>query len=101
MSAKFEVGKTYSTGEGRDYVWRFTVVKRTPKVITIVDANPVTEADKAPKRVGVTIGFNGHEIALPLGRYSMAPVINADMPYEPEPEPRDALYGLGLKAVAL
>jgi len=31
----------------------------------------------------------------------MAPVISADMPYEPKPEPRDALYGLGLKAVAL
>jgi hypothetical protein len=31
MSAKFEVGKTYSTGEGRDYVWRFTVVSRAQR----------------------------------------------------------------------
>lgn len=81
---KFEVGKIYSTGEARDYVWRFLVVKRTAKFITIVDANPVTEADLEPRRVGVTIGYGGHEIALPLGRYSMAPVINADRPLEAE-----------------
>ena len=30
-------------------------------------------------RVGVKPGWDGHEFALPLGKYSMAPTINADL----------------------
>lgn len=101
MAAKFEVGKIYSTGEGRDYVWRFRVTKRTAKFITISEVVNGYEPDP-PKRVGVKVSsFDGNEYALPLGRYSMAPVITAERVFVPVPEPRDALYGLGLKAVAL
>ena len=74
---KFKVGSIYSTGEGSDYVWRFKVVSRTAKFITIVDVKePVRTIRK-----GVTVGYGGHEFALPLCTYSMAPVITADAPY--------------------
>ncbi len=72
----FKVGATYSTGEANDYTWRFRVVSRTAKFITIVDVSHGTEGEIS--RVGVKAGWGGHEIALPLGSYSMAPVINAD-----------------------
>jgi hypothetical protein len=77
MSEKFEVGKTYSTGEGRDYVWRFRVTRRTAKFITISEIVNGYEPEP-PKRVGVKVGWGGNEYALPLGSYSMAPVISAD-----------------------
>lgn len=70
----FEVGQTYDTGRG-DYIWTFTVVKRTARFITI-------ESDQGKtSRVGVKVSSYGgrtYEWALPLGSYSMAPVINAD-----------------------
>lgn len=74
-TAAFEVGATYDTGHG-DYVWRFEVIARTAKFLTIRDI----DGDGSTTRVGVTAGYHGHEIALPLGRYSMAPVMNADRP---------------------
>ena len=70
----FQTGTTYTTGRG-DYEWTFTVTKRTAKFITIVD-----ELDGSTKRVGVRTGWKGHEYALPLGDYSMAPTISADRP---------------------
>ena len=73
--ARFVVGSTYSTGEANDYTWRFRVIKRTAKFITVQD---VTHGAGDTIRVGVSAGWQGHEIALPLGRYSMAPVISAD-----------------------
>lgn len=73
----FKVGDCYSTGEGRDYVWRFEVVARTAKFITVQDYN----ARKGEtSRVGVKRGSDGHEYALPLGNYAMAPTINAARP---------------------
>ncbi|CAB4169587.1 hypothetical protein UFOVP1305_5 [uncultured Caudovirales phage] len=71
---KFEIGKTYTTGEGRDYVWHFTVVARTKKFITIL--NDSYRSDEKV-RVGVS-EWQGVERALPLGSFSMAPVITAD-----------------------
>lgn len=67
----FRIGATYTTGEGHDYVWHFTVTARTAKFITLVDKYGDTS------RVGV-YSFDGIEHALPLGRYSMAPIISAD-----------------------
>jgi hypothetical protein len=68
----FQPGNVYSTGEARDYVWRFKVIKRTAKFITIADIQ-----NGETRRVGVTV-WNGVEHALPLGSYSMAPGIAAD-----------------------
>lgn len=72
----FVVGQTYTTGEARDYVWHFRVVSRTAKFITVVDVSHGTAGEE--KRIGVRKGYNGYEVALPLGRYSMAPTISAD-----------------------
>ena len=72
-TAAFAIGTTYTTGRGADYVWTFTVIARTAKFITVEDKyGEVT-------RVGVK-NYDGREIALPLGTYSMAPVISSDRP---------------------
>jgi len=73
---KFQAGKTYTTGENRDYVWHFKVLKRTAKFITIQD---VTHGEGSTSRVGAAIGYDGNEFASPLGRYSMSPTISADL----------------------
>ena len=71
---QFEIGKTYTTGESRDYVWRFTVISRTKKFITVVgDFHNSNES----KRIGVR-EVRGVECATPLGSYSMCPYIFAD-----------------------
>lgn len=70
----FQIGETYTTGRA-DYVWEFTVIGRTAKFLTLLDEYGTTI------RVGCSISpYDGVERALPLGRYSMAPVISADRP---------------------
>jgi hypothetical protein len=68
----FQVGAVYSTGEARDYVWRFEVLKRTAKFVTLRDV-----LTGEVRRAGVRV-WNNVETALPLGSYSMAPSISAD-----------------------
>jgi len=68
----FQIGESYNTGRCGDYVWSFTVISRTAKFITIQD-----EDDARTYRIGTWVS-DGVEKALPLGRYSMAPVIFAD-----------------------
>ena len=72
--AMFEVGASYSTRSACDSNcrWTFTVTARTAKFITIA-GNDTT------RRVGVYV-LEGTESALPMGNYSMAPVISADTP---------------------
>ena len=75
----FQIGTVYTTGESRDYIWRFVVVSRTAKFITIKD---ILSGDT--KRVGVkTDSWNNSNVerAYPLGTYSMAPSIHADQVY--------------------
>ena len=72
-TAAFTIGATYTTGRAADYIWTFTVIARTAKFITIEDKY----GDVA--RVGVKVD-GGREWALPLGSYSMAPVISSDRP---------------------
>ena len=67
----FQIGSIYSTGESRDYVWRFKVIKRTAKFITVQDI-----LSGETRRVGVT-NYGRGEIAYPLGTYSMCPSITA------------------------
>jgi hypothetical protein len=74
-TATFKVGETYTTRSICDYscVFSFKVTKRTAKFITV-------EYGGKTKRVGIhTERTTGREWAMPLGRYSMAPVINATM----------------------
>jgi hypothetical protein len=72
----FQVGTTYTTRSAADSncIFRFTVTKRTAKFITVLRDNG---ADGELIRVGVKTDERG-EWALPLGSFSMAPVIRAD-----------------------
>jgi hypothetical protein len=76
ITATFKVGTTYDTGRG-DYRWSFVVVARTAKRMLIRDV-----LTGESRLVGITVSdFNGpREIAFPLGKFSMAPVIDAARP---------------------
>ena len=69
----FDIGQTYSCRSACDSncVWTFTVEARTAKRMTIADGYDT-------KTVGIKIDESGNEWALPMGRYSMAPVIFSD-----------------------
>lgn len=64
----FEPGKTYSTRSlcDHDCIFSITVARRTAKTIT-------TSAGKTLR----VSQYDGDETVMPLGRYSMAPVILA------------------------
>lgn len=78
MAAQFEAGKTYSTRSACDYncIFVFKIVKRTAKQLTF------ERRDGELQRCGIKTDSEGNEYALPMGRYSMAPVIRADEPKE-------------------
>jgi hypothetical protein len=67
MNTKFEVGQELAVRSLGDWdcVYRFTVVSRTAKFVTL---NYYGE----PKRVGIKTDNEG-EYCYPLGSYSMAP----------------------------
>lgn len=73
MTKTFEIGKTYTTRSACDYdcVFAWTVTGRTAKRITLEDRHGRICT------VGVKV-WGECETAMPMGRYSMAPVINAD-----------------------
>lgn len=65
---KFEAGKTYSTPSicNSDCIFSITVQRRTEKSIFTTEG----------KRLGISV-YDGREQVMPMGRYSMAPVIDA------------------------
>ncbi len=72
-TVKFEVGPTYEMRSVCDYncVWLGTLVKRTEKFVTMYVVGQGDVRCKVNVRDGV-------EEIMPLGRYSMAPVMKAD-----------------------
>jgi hypothetical protein len=70
MNTKFEVGQELAVRSLGDWdcIFRFTVVSRTAKFVTL---NYYGE----PKRVGIKTGAEG-EYCYPLGSYSMAPSLS-------------------------
>ena len=73
--AKFEVGKTYGVRSicDSDCIFRFKVVARTAKTVTITDGRDTW-------RRGILVDpewFGDNEAIRPLGRYSMSPVLVA------------------------
>lgn len=70
---KFEVGPTYEMRSVCDHncVWLGTVLKRTDKFVTMYIPG------HGDVRGKVTV-HDGVETLLPLGRYSMAPMMRAD-----------------------
>jgi hypothetical protein len=69
---KFQEGQALSARSSCDYdcVFRFTVVKRTAKTVTVKYHDQF-------KTVKVRIWSNGSEYCYPLGTYSMAPAVFA------------------------
>lgn len=68
---KFEIGQDLAVRSLANYdrVFRFTVVSRTTKFVTLKYFNQL-------KRVGIKT-INGREYCLPLGNYSMSPTLYA------------------------
>ncbi len=77
--AKFIVGQIYSMRSPCDHncVWSFRVIARTAKRVVLQSTNCMTPEEKtAHIRLGVKV-WNDQETCLPLGRYSMSPILRA------------------------
>lgn len=72
---KFEIGQTYSMRSICDHncVWTYTVTKRTAQTITITDGKE-TKTCRISKKYSE---YRNAETILPLGQYSMAPMLTA------------------------
>ena len=68
----FNIGDELSCRSFGDYdcIFRFTVLSRTAKFVSLSYYNET-------KRVGIKIDRDGNEYCLPLGNYSMAAVLRA------------------------
>lgn len=80
---EFKVGKFYEMRSACDHncVWRFKVVGRSACTVTLqpVDANKQNRGTVIRSRINKVISERrGAESVMPLGRYSMAPVLSAD-----------------------
>lgn len=74
---KFEIGKTYEMHSPCDHdcIWSYTVADRTACTITLKD-NDTNKTRKC--RVSKLYSeMDGREVVLPLGNYSMAPMLRA------------------------
>jgi hypothetical protein len=69
---KFQIGQEVSARSACDYdcVFRFTVIKRTAKTVTVKYYNEL-------KTIKVRVWSDGGEYCYPLGTYSMAPAVFA------------------------
>lgn len=72
---QFEIGKTYSMKSPcmSSCVWTYEVIARTEKTITITDGEEVKRC-RISKQLSA---WDDHETVLPLGRFSMCPVLRA------------------------
>lgn len=71
---QFKVGDHLATRSFCDYdcIFRFTVLRRTAKTITLQYFN-----EERTCRIKIS-GRDGREFVLPLGNYSMSPILFAD-----------------------
>lgn len=72
---QFEIGKSYSMHSPCDHecVWTYTVINRTVQTITLTDGKKTFKC-----RISKLLTeMNKCESVLPLGNYSMAPVLSA------------------------
>ena len=74
---KFEIGKTYSMSSACDHncVWTYIVTARTAQTITMSDG----KKEQKCRILKACSEYRGAETVFPLGRYSMAPTLSADM----------------------
>lgn len=75
---KFECGKIYQTRSICDYntIFKIKILSRTEKTVTYLILG--WPQSNKPKRKTRPFIFQGKESIYPLGKYSMAPVIDAD-----------------------
>jgi hypothetical protein len=74
---KFEIGKTYNMRSACDHecIWTYKVIERTACTVTLEDID--TGKIKKCRISKMFTEFNKAETVLPLGNYSMAPVLSA------------------------
>jgi len=89
---KFKTGKTYycrSVGD-HDCVWRYKVIKRTAKTVTLMELNADGTENTHPQNDGGVKRlriWKQIEQLNPMGSYSMAPILSADSVVKQDPEP--------------
>tara|TARA_R110000751_G_scaffold12793_1_gene43791 strand:- start:265 stop:678 length:414 start_codon:yes stop_codon:yes gene_type:complete len=93
---KFNTGETYycrSVGD-HDCVWRFKVIKRTAKTVTLMELNSDGTENIHPQNGGgvkrISIwgwGTAFREQVKPYGSYSMAPILSAESIAKQDPPP--------------
>lgn len=73
--AKFVIGQTYSMRSPCDHncIWSYVVTARTDKRVTLTGDFQTSDKTKV---FGVKV-WNNVETCLPLGRYSMSPILRA------------------------
>lgn len=74
---QFEVGKTYSTRSACDHncIFSFEVISRTACTVKVRDDFGEVKTCRISKKASA---YRNAETILPLGNYSMAPMISAD-----------------------
>ena len=75
---QFKVGMSYQMRSACDHdcVWRFLVIERTEKTVTIKEEH---ETKPVTCRIKKSLSeFRGAESVMPFGSYSMAPILSAD-----------------------
>ena len=72
----FEIGKTYSMRSACDHecVWTYEVIARTASTITITNGKE-TKTCRINKKYSE---YRSAETILPLGKYSMCPMLSAE-----------------------
>lgn len=72
---QFEIGKTYSVSSigNTECVWSYTVIARTPCTIKVTDGEKV----KTLRIIKQVSEWRNKECVMPLGNYSMAPILEA------------------------
>lgn len=72
---KFEIGKTYRMTSACDSecVWEYKVISRTAQTITLTDGKE-TKKCRINKKLSE---YRNGETVLPLGNYSMCPLLTA------------------------
>ena len=74
---KFEIGKTYNMRSACDHdcIWSYTVTDRTACTVTLKDND--TNKTRKCRISKLYSEIDGREVVLPLGNYSMAPMLRA------------------------
>lgn len=72
---KFETGTRYTMRSICDHecVWTYEVIKRTAQTITLYDG----KEEKTVRIIKSISEHRGAESVMPLGRYSLAPILTA------------------------